>query len=158
VVPGTPYDNKLQRQSVHPGFQSFEKLVSWAYMGEIVRNVVLSLIDHCPPILFNGTSTHILNTQSAFDTYYMSLIEGASSLTEVKAVLVDHLGLKLSDVSDADAEIIRIICEQVSTRSALLGGCAVAAALIHLGYVVLGGGTSKPAVVAMGGEYVTLVL
>ena len=37
------------------------------YLGEITRNVILSLVDASPPLLFTGLSTPTLNTQYGID-------------------------------------------------------------------------------------------
>lgn len=113
------------------------------YLGEITRNLLLSLIDSAPPILFNGFSTPVLNSQYGFDTAYMSDIEGAASLEEIKSVLVKCLGFTSDAYSDQDAEIVRWACDQVATRAAKLSGCAVAAVLVQTGHARLGGGLSK---------------
>lgn len=48
------------------------------YLGEVTRNILLSLIDSAPhPILFAGKASKIMNTHYGFDTEYMSLIEAA---------------------------------------------------------------------------------
>jgi hexokinase len=48
------------------------------YLGEITRNVLLSLVDAAPkPILFAGKSTKQLNTHYGFDTAIMSAVEEA---------------------------------------------------------------------------------
>ncbi|KAL5527545.1 hypothetical protein ACEPAG_6346 [Sanghuangporus baumii] len=142
VLPTTPYDNKLDRESINPRYQAYEKFISGMYLGEITRNVLLSLIDAVPPILFSGLSTPILNRHYGFDTSYMSDIEGAQSLQDVKDVLVDKVGFMRELISDQDAEIVRWICKLVATRAARLSGCAVAAVLIQTGRATLGGGSN----------------
>ncbi|KAL5508092.1 hypothetical protein ACEPAH_5710 [Sanghuangporus vaninii] len=141
VLPTTPYDNKLDRESINPRYQAYEKFISGMYLGEIARNVLLSLIDAVPPILFSGLSTPILNRQYGFDTSYMSDIEGAQSLEGIKDVLVDKVGFARELISDQDAEIVRWICKLVATRAARLSGCAVAAVLVQTGRATLGGGS-----------------
>ncbi|KDQ10817.1 hypothetical protein BOTBODRAFT_163476 [Botryobasidium botryosum FD-172 SS1] len=156
IIPTTPYDRKLQRESVRPGFHVYEKLIGWMYLGEIVRNVVTSLIDQ--DILFNGTSTPVLNTSFGLDTYVVAQIDGAASIQDVKALLVEHLQFQPDTISDADAKIIRTIAEQVGTRAARLSSVGIAAALIHGGYAKLGGGrsTSGKITLAISGELILL--
>ncbi|KAL5530258.1 hypothetical protein ACEPAF_6515 [Sanghuangporus sanghuang] len=141
ILPTTPYDNKLDRESINPRYQAYEKFISGMYLGEIARNVLLSLIDAVPPILFSGLSTPILNRQYGFDTSYMSDIEGAQSLEGIKDVLVDKVGFTRELISNRDAEIVRWICKLVATRAARLSGCAVAAVLVQTGRATLGGGS-----------------
>ncbi|OCH95887.1 hexokinase [Obba rivulosa] len=78
VLPTTSFDNKLDRESINPRLQAFEKFISGMYLGEITRNVLLSLIDAAPrPLLFNGKSSDDLNRHYGLDTAVMSEIEEA---------------------------------------------------------------------------------
>ncbi|KAG6332263.1 hypothetical protein ID866_6827 [Astraeus odoratus] len=78
ALPSTPFDNKLDRESINPRKQAFEKFISGMYLGEITRNVLLSLIDAAPkPLLFSGSSSHHLNKQWGVDTAVLSEIEEA---------------------------------------------------------------------------------
>ncbi|KAI0959286.1 hypothetical protein AcW1_004152 [Taiwanofungus camphoratus] len=78
TLPTTPYDNKLDRESINPHLQAFEKFISGMYLGEITRNILLSLIDAAPrPLLFNGKSSEPLNTHYGLDTAVMSEVEEA---------------------------------------------------------------------------------
>ena len=46
------------------------------YLGEITRNVLLSLVDAAPkPLLFNGRSSDVLNSHYGLDTAVMSEVE-----------------------------------------------------------------------------------
>ncbi|KAJ7367923.1 hypothetical protein DFH08DRAFT_8902 [Mycena albidolilacea] len=77
-LPSTPFDNGLDRQSINPRFQAFEKMISGMYLGEITRNVLLSLVDAAPKsLLFDGKTTAALNAQWGFDTSVMSGVEEA---------------------------------------------------------------------------------
>lgn len=143
VLPSTPFDNKLDRESINPRFQAYEKFISGMYLGEVTRNILLHLIDSAPSLLFNGNSTPTLNRHYGFDTAYMSDIEDAKSLEEIRKVLVEKVEFRPEDVSDQDVEIVRWACQQVATRAARLSGCAVAAVLIQTGRATLGGGPSS---------------
>ena len=116
------------------------------YLGEITRNVLLSLIDAAPPILFGGYSTPILNQHYGFDTAYMSDIENAKSTEDIRRILVEKLELKPSNITDEDTEVVKWVCGQVATRAARLSACAVAAVLVQTGHATLGGGptTDQP--------------
>ncbi|KAJ7638476.1 hypothetical protein FB45DRAFT_741354 [Roridomyces roridus] len=77
-LPSTPFDNALDRQSINPRFQAFEKMISGMYLGEITRNVLLSLVDAAPKsLLFGGKTATALNSQWGFDTSVMSAVEEA---------------------------------------------------------------------------------
>jgi hexokinase len=75
-LPTTPWDNKLDRESINPRYQAFEKFISGMYLGEVARNVMLSLIDAAPmPILFKGKATKQFNQHYGIDTEILSHIE-----------------------------------------------------------------------------------
>ncbi|KAH9967730.1 hypothetical protein BGW80DRAFT_1339745 [Lactifluus volemus] len=78
VLPTTPFDNKLDRESINPRYQAYEKFISGMYLGEITRNLLLALVDATPkPILFNGKATEGLNRHYGLDTEMLSLVESA---------------------------------------------------------------------------------
>lgn len=59
------------------------------YLGEIVRNILLSLVDAAPiPLLFNGRSSGPLNTHYGLDTAVMSEVEDAWESGRVPVISV----------------------------------------------------------------------
>ncbi|KAF9468798.1 hexokinase [Collybia nuda] len=77
-LPCTPFDNSLDRLSINPSYQAFEKLISGMYLGEITRNILVSLIDAAPKaLLFGGKATAILNKHYGVDSSVMSDVEAA---------------------------------------------------------------------------------
>ncbi|KAI0637701.1 hexokinase [Trametes polyzona] len=93
VLPTTPYDNKVDRESINPRYQAYEKFISGMYLGEITRNILLSLIDAAPkPLLFNGRSSKPLNTHYGLDTAIMSEVEEAWETGRVPVVPVTKDG------------------------------------------------------------------
>ena len=73
VLPSTPYDARLDRESAHPREQRFEKMISGMYLGEITRLVLCDLISTGE--LFAGRSSTTMETQDSFETANMSRIE-----------------------------------------------------------------------------------
>ncbi|TFK83345.1 hypothetical protein K466DRAFT_665894 [Polyporus arcularius HHB13444] len=105
VLPTTPYDNKLDRQSINPRLQAFEKFISGMYLGEILRNILLSLIDAAPkPLLFNGRSSGPLNTHYGLDTAVMSEVEDAWEIGRVSSVPVDSAKSKANGVAATESQ------------------------------------------------------
>ena len=51
----------------------FEKYISGKYLGEIVRVILVKLVEDC--VLFGGTTSSSLLTSGAFTTSFVSLIE-----------------------------------------------------------------------------------
>ncbi|KAG0252462.1 glucokinase [Mortierella polycephala] len=126
-LPVTIHDNKLDRESINPGIHVFEKMISGMYLGEITRNVLLHLIDH--RVLFEGTSSDILNQHWAFETKYMSDIEkdSSSTLIPIAQVLEQKLGIYLN--TQVDREIVKFVCQLVGKRAARLSAMATAAVI-----------------------------
>ncbi|KAG0296299.1 glucokinase, partial [Dissophora globulifera] len=124
-LPVTIFDNKLDRESINPSFQIFEKMISGMYLGEITRNVLLHLIDH--RALFDGASSTQLNMHSAFEAKFMSVIEDDDSenLTRTARVLERYLDIHSS--TQTDREIVKLVCQLVGTRAARLSAMATAA-------------------------------
>lgn len=52
---------------------SYEKLISGKYMGELVRLVLMKLVNE--NLLFNGEASEILKTRGSFDTRFVSQVE-----------------------------------------------------------------------------------
>ncbi|KAM6495692.1 hypothetical protein JOM56_008398 [Amanita muscaria] len=172
-LPSTPFDKSLDRLSINPTFQAFEKFVSGMYLGEIARNLLTALIDVTPrPLLFNGKSTPALDKHYGVDTSLLSIVEEAwqgdgeagatpqisdfdpaklelslkDKLEKVRKAVVDQLGFHDEDVSLRDAAIVRWACSLVARRAAVFSGVAVAAVLIQTGRAVLRNDQGTPAV------------
>ncbi|XP_008060946.1 LOW QUALITY PROTEIN: hexokinase-3 [Carlito syrichta] len=118
----TRFDENVDRASINPGKQRFEKMISGMYLGEIVRHVLLHLTSL--GVLFRGQQSRRLQTRDIFKTKFLSEIESDSlALRQVRAILED-LGLPLT--SD-DALMVLEVCQAVSQRAARLCGAGVAA-------------------------------
>ncbi|KAJ3409739.1 hexokinase A [Chytridiales sp. JEL 0842] len=125
ILPLTQYDVKVDRGSLNPGRQTFEKLISGMYLGEIVRYVLLDLIKTGE--LFQGKGLAALETKYIFETAYMSRIERDHTLdlADTKAVLEDIL--KVPRTTRQDRLIVRGVCELIGRRAARLSAAGVAA-------------------------------
>ncbi|KAJ9089862.1 hypothetical protein DSO57_1008543 [Entomophthora muscae] len=101
-------------------------MISGRYLGELVRNIIIDLIDHRH--LFNGRSTPTLNTQYQFLTSYMSDISAdtSSRLDRAKHVLEDIIGLPPNSTTQLERECVRNICNFVARRSARLSATILA--------------------------------
>jgi len=136
VLPVTKYDNKLDRESINPRKQAFEKMVSGMYLGELTRNVLMDMIDE--GVLFAGHSTEKLNKHYGFDTSLMSQIDGGGMLSlsgkgreqhlrKVEGLIREQFGLTGQSVGgSADWIVIKRVCEIVATRAARLSAAAIA--------------------------------
>lgn len=99
-------------------------MVSGMYLGEITRNILLHMIDMGE--LFNGYATEVLNTHYGFDTSFVSYVEGAKDLAEVKKIINNVLKVKMERITDRDAEIVLWACNMVALRASYLSACAMA--------------------------------
>ncbi|KAH8917565.1 putative glucokinase [Atractiella rhizophila] len=132
VLPFTVFDNKLDRESINPRRQAFEKMISGMYLGEIVRNVLLHLIDR--EIIFQGYSSKMLNTHYGFDTALMSKIEKIPlghvfDVEPIKHILHFEVGVPQDKIAKEDCIIVARVCEIVGTRCARLAATAIATVL-----------------------------
>ena len=67
VLPNTPYDAELDKESNNPGIQMFEKRVSGMFLGEILRRTLLALSQTCRTHQshFSKTTARQITTPSA---------------------------------------------------------------------------------------------
>ncbi|KAI8092464.1 hexokinase-domain-containing protein [Halteromyces radiatus] len=144
VLPLTIYDNKLDRESINPRQQIFEKQISGMYLGEIVRNAMLHLVDQW--MLFNGQSSADLNKQWGFETAYMTTIiaDNTPALASTEHILQDVLQIETTTLEDR--QIVKHICDLVARRAARLSAAGIAAVLSHTGDI------DRPSVVAIDGS------
>lgn len=125
----TDYDRKVDDNSLITNSFTFEKYISGKYLGEIVRVIVVKLVEDC--VLFGGTASDALLTSGAFTTSFVSLIEQdtVGKSCDNTSEILDKLGLS----HDADdIAIMKYICETVSNRAALLVSICTATLLERL--------------------------
>nr|XP_014344414.1 PREDICTED: glucokinase [Latimeria chalumnae] len=115
------YDRMVDEMSLNPGQQLFEKIISGKYMGELVRLVLLKLVNE--NLLFNGEASGILKTRGSFETRFISQIESDSGDLKQTYNILTTLGLLPSKL---DCEIVRLVSESVSTRAALVCAAGLA--------------------------------
>jgi hexokinase len=152
VLPQTIYDKMLDADSVNPGIQMFEKLISGMFLGEILRLVLVSTIKAPNVALFKDdnssqndfkTTTIIdetspLYTQWAVDSSILSIAEADSfpSLPMLRQEIEKSLGV--SSASIDDAKFVKEVAHAIAKRAARLSGIAVGAIVIHTGRLETG--------------------
>ncbi|XP_067908496.1 hexokinase-1-like isoform X1 [Heterodontus francisci] len=118
----TTFDKLVDVNSLNVGQQTYEKMISGMYLGEIVRNILINFTRQ--GLLFRGLLSHILMTKGIFETKYLSQIESDSlALLQVSSIL-HRLGL---DSTCDDSVIVKEVCGVVSKRAAQLCGAGMAA-------------------------------
>lgn len=113
----TKWDRNVDKLSINPGKQIFEKMISGMYMGEVVRQVLVDLVNE--DLIFVGHDTENLKTHGRFYTKYVSEIESdpVGDFTRGRLALAD---LGMTEVSDEDCSALRYVCECVSRRAGFM--------------------------------------
>jgi hexokinase len=75
VLPRTPYDVTIDRDSPRPGQQAFEKMIAGLYLGEIFRLVLVDLHDRKAGEIFNGQDIALLRKAYSLDSSFLSAVE-----------------------------------------------------------------------------------
>lgn len=133
VLPLTMYDVQLDEESLNPGKQTFEKMISGMYLGEITRLVLLELAQNGE--LFDGYISDKFKEKKSLPTMYMSDIENddTEDYSITRDILSRALDIPVSNISLSDRDIVRQVCEIVSTRAARLAAGGIAAVAIKIG-------------------------
>lgn len=147
VLPSTPWDVALDRDSVNPGLQMFEKRVSGMFLGEIVRLAVVDMIKDDDITLFKdinsssndrSTTTHIgpqsgMLKQWGLDSAIMST--AAADNTPELSTLRQELEMLLDIYTPSleDAQAFKSIANAVGRRAARLSAVAIGAIAIQSG-------------------------
>ncbi|XP_040460655.1 hexokinase-3 isoform X3 [Falco naumanni] len=118
----TDFDRLVDEKTINAGKQRFEKLISGMYLGEIVRHILLALVEK--RLLFRGKPCPKLQIKGIFQTKFLSAIEiNGLALRQVRAILQD---LELQ-ASLEDSVLVREVCQTVSVRAAQLCAAGLAA-------------------------------
>ncbi|XP_060643021.2 hexokinase-2 isoform X1 [Anolis sagrei] len=118
----TEFDVAVDDNSLNPGKQRYEKMISGMYLGEIVRNILINFTKR--GLLFRGRISERLKTRGIFETKFLSQIESDRlALLQVRAIL-QHLGL---ESTCDDSIIVKEVCAVVARRAAQLCGAGMAA-------------------------------
>ncbi|XP_074012223.1 hexokinase-3 [Numenius arquata] len=118
----TEFDRMVDEKTINPGKQRFEKLISGMYLGEIVRHILLALVEK--QILFHDKACPTLQNKDIFKTKFLSTIEiDGLALKKVRAILWD---LELQ-ANFEDSVLVREVCQTVSLRAAQLCAAGLAA-------------------------------
>ncbi|KAJ6667754.1 hypothetical protein lerEdw1_016075 [Lerista edwardsae] len=114
-------EGKEGRMCINTEWGAYEKLISGMYLGEIVRYILLELMDR--KVLFRGQDSPMLQTKGVFPTKFLSDVEDSQGEERVCAMLEEF---KLHTTAE-DAKVVKEVCRTVSSRAAKLCGAGVAA-------------------------------
>ncbi|GAB5587193.1 hypothetical protein Unana1_02093 [Umbelopsis nana] len=124
-LPRTMYDNKVNRESTNPGIHLLEKMVSGLYLGEIVRNILLDLLDR--RLIFDAQYSIDMNLPYNFESSYMSAIESDDSpdLEDTQHILETIMNIQSTTLTDR--QVTKKICALVGQRAARIIAAAMSA-------------------------------
>ncbi|OCK75040.1 hypothetical protein K432DRAFT_309444 [Lepidopterella palustris CBS 459.81] len=126
VLPRTPYDIIIDKESPRPGQQSFEKMIAGLYLGEIFRLVLVDLHGNPDVKIFDGQDIGKLKKAYSLDASFLAQIEEDpfENLSETQDLFANKLSIT---TSKPELELCRRLAELIGTRAARLSACGVAA-------------------------------
>ncbi|KAG6662157.1 hexokinase-1-like isoform X1 [Carya illinoinensis] len=150
-LPLTEYDEELDVESLNPGEQIFEKIISGMYLGDIVRRVLCRMAEEAA--FFGDTVPPKLRIPFILRTPDMSVMhdDTSSDLRVVGSKLKDIL--EISNTSLKMREVIVELCDIVATRGAHLSAAGILGILKKLGRDVRDGKKQKSVIALDGGLY-----
>lgn len=126
----TEWDKQVDKHSINSGQQLFEKMVSGMYLGEIVRTIVVDLMQKkvFDPAIFGS-----FEKRNSFPTSLISRVEldAATSDSFINTFSVFEM-LSISGVTMGDCAALHLICSRVSRRSAHLTSAVIASLLARM--------------------------
>lgn len=130
MLPLNDFDRRLDRHSEKPGEQVLEKMVSGRYLGELMRLVVLDLVQK--GCLFQKNSGNITGfpfKNNSLGAEHMSLMLGddTGGFTGTAAWLEEYAGMR--DPSPAELRALKTIASLLTTRAARLVAATYAGVL-----------------------------
>ncbi|XP_027358112.1 hexokinase-1-like [Abrus precatorius] len=148
-LPLTEYDQALDAESLNPGEQIFEKIISGMYLGDIVRRVLLKLAEEAE--FFGDTVPPKLRIPFILRTPVMSAMHHDTS-SDLKVV-----GNKLRDILEIHntslkmRKIVVELCDIVAIRGARLSAAGILGILKKIGRDTVKGGEKQKSVIALDG-------
>ncbi|PKX99463.1 putative glucokinase [Aspergillus novofumigatus IBT 16806] len=132
VLPRTSFDDALDAASVDPGSQMFEKRVSALYLGELLRLVIVQLLQTDALDMKVDKASKVFQPGGVDCPFLSSLalidpddFDGASVFIQAT--------LQAENVSQGDVQAIRLLATSIARRAARLAGASLAAIIIQSG-------------------------
>ncbi|XP_061371130.1 hexokinase-1-like [Gastrolobium bilobum] len=148
-LPLTEYDQALDTESLNPGEQIFEKLISGMYLGDIVRRALLKMAEEAD--FFGDTVPPKLKVPFILRTPDMSAMhhDTTSDLKVVGNKLRDIL--EISNTSLKMRKIVVELCDVVATRGARLSAAGILGIIKKIGRDTVKVGEKQKSVIALDG-------
>lgn len=145
VLPVTRYDVELDRNSVNPGNQMFEKRVSGMFLGELLRLAVLEF--YPDGVLQTPRSTSTGNPQKArpggkklmqrwsVDSSILSVAQSdnTDTLHSLRKKMSETFEVPEEMITVQDAQVVKIISFAIGKRAARLAGMAIGSVILQSG-------------------------
>lgn len=147
ILPNTTWDEQLDKESVNPGIQMFEKRVSGMFLGEIVRRVIVDMTKNESLSLFrdaNSSYNDWISTtevspssgilkQWGLDSAIMSVAasDNTPELSTLRQELESNLHVYTPSLEDAQA--FKAVAHAVGRRAARLSAVAIAGIVLQSG-------------------------
>lgn len=131
VLPRNKYDIYIDEQSPRPGQQTFEKMTSGYYLGELLRLVLVDL--HKQGLIFKDQDVSKLQEAYIMDTSVPSRVEADpfENLEDTDELFEKELNIQ---TTAAERKLIRRVSEMIANRAARISVCGVAAICQKRGY------------------------
>ncbi|CAO2841852.1 unnamed protein product [Amaranthus hypochondriacus] len=148
-LPLTDYDDALDEESLNPGEQIYEKMISGMYLGEIVRRVLFKMAEEAN--FFGDTVPAKLHTPFVLRTPDMSAMHHDTSpdLKVVASKLKDVLGI--TNTSLKVRKVVVDVCDIIASRGACLSAAGIFGIIKKLGRDTLKQGENQKSVIALDG-------
>lgn len=131
-LPTTEYDDVLDKASVNPGDQLFEKRVSGMYLGELARLAIMSLVAAQELDMLVCKSSPLMESY-AITSEFLTLMAKAGENADDTIVGAIETVLGVTDLSVRDIKSIGCISSAIVQRSARLSAAAMAAIIEQSG-------------------------
>ncbi|KFK40349.1 hypothetical protein AALP_AA3G362600 [Arabis alpina] len=148
-LPLTEFDHSLDFESLNPGEQILEKIISGMYLGEILRRVLLKMAEEAD--FFGDTVPPKLRIPFIIRTPHMSAMHSDTS-PDLKVV-----GSKLKDILDVPTTSLKMrkvvisLCNIIASRGARLSAAGIYGILKKLGRDATKEGETQKSAIAMDG-------
>ncbi|KAG6788986.1 hypothetical protein POTOM_005066 [Populus tomentosa] len=148
-LPLTEYDHAMDNESLNPGEEIFEKLISGMYLGEIVRRVLQKMAEEA--VFFGDIVPPKLKIPFILRTPDLSAMhhDTSSDLILVEKKLKDIL--EISNASLQTRKVVVELCNIVATRGSRLAAAGILGILKKIGRDTVKDMDAQKTIIAMDG-------
>ncbi|TVU35269.1 hypothetical protein EJB05_17151, partial [Eragrostis curvula] len=150
-LPLTEFDRTLDAESLNPGEQIYEKLISGMYMGEVVRRVLLKMAQEAS--IFGDNVPQKLEIPYALSTLHMLMMhqDTTPDLNTVGIKLKEILGIE--SACQKTRKLVVDVCEIIAKRGARLAAAGIYGILKKLRRDTACPGEQRTVIAVDGGVY-----